>query len=95
MLYSKVNMHDGWWDFYIVRQYEDRDGGDNLSVRVEKESDSTAFADWRLPDIACEKSFGFSEEDLLESENFLRNNESIMWDMYREQGDRNHAASTD
>ncbi len=94
MLYSKINMHDGWWDFYILRQYEDRDGGDNLSVRVEKESDENAFADWRLPDITCEKSFGFSEDDLLESENFLRNNESIMWDMYREQGAQ-HASSVD
>ncbi len=91
MLYSKMNMHDGWWDIHIVNRYEDRDGGDNLSVRAEKEENPSAFAEWRLPDVACEKSFGFSEEDILELENFLRNNESIMWDMYARKGGMAHA----
>lgn len=84
MLYSEINMPDGWWAFYITNKYEDRDGGDNLSVRVEKESDAKAFSEWRLPDVSCIKSYGFSEDDLMEIENFLRDNESIMWDMYRE-----------
>ena len=92
MLYSEMNTKSGWWRFYIVNRYEDRDGGDNLSIRVEKENDASAFSDWRLPDVSCTKSFGFSEEDLLEIENFLRDNESIMWDMVNRKEGTDHAA---
>lgn len=92
MEYCKINMKDGWWVYYITNHYEDRDGGDNLSVRVEKENDPAAFADWRLPDISCTHSCGFTEDDLMEIENFLRDNESIMWDMVNQKEGTDHAA---
>jgi len=83
MLYSKEYRNaKETWDCYIMKMYEDRDGGDNLLIRYEC---GNSFAEWRLPDITCEKSFGFSEDDLFEMEDYLRNNEVIMWDMYREE----------
>ncbi len=85
MLYGKMYQNDVPWSFYITKLYEDRDGGENLAIRVEREDNPDAFSEWRLPDVACEKSFGFSEDDLFEIEKFLRNNESIMWDDYRKE----------
>lgn len=91
MLYGEMNMKDGWWAFYIVNKYEDRDGGDNLFIRVEKRENPDAFCEWRLPDVSCTKSYGFSEEDLLEVESYLRDNESIMWDLYQRKEVNNNA----
>ena len=35
MLYSKIFTKNGTLEIHVVRQYEDRDGGDNLIVHVE------------------------------------------------------------
>lgn len=84
MLYSKILIKDDWWSFYVVRMYEDRDGGDNLLIRVEREKDAAAFSELRLPDNTCLKSFGFSEDEIYEIQDFLLYNSPLMWDDYRE-----------
>ncbi len=87
MLYATDYVQGDAWMYYITKEYEDRDGGWNLSVRVERKKDVKAFAEWRLPDVVCDRTYGFSEQELLEMEEYLRDNESIMWDDYREEGE--------
>lgn len=84
MLYSKIFTDKGTIEVYIVREYKDRDGGDNLDIHVECAEDRSRYADWRLPDVACTHSYGFSEDEIFEMEDYLRDNESIMWDDWRE-----------
>ena len=89
MLYARMYPKDDIWEIYILRQYEDRDGGQNLAVRVERRNNRAAFCEWRLPDVICDKSFGFSEQEIFDIEDYLRDNESIMWDDYREEVQNN------
>ena len=85
MLYStfllKDNIH---LNVYVFREYEDRDGGINLAIRIEQEDHAENFSEWRLPDVACVKSFGFSESDTFNIEDYLTTNESIILDDCRE-----------
>ena len=92
MLYSRLYQNGVPWSFYVTNEYEDRDVGDNLAIHVEREGNDEVFPEWWLPDVACEKSFGFSEDDLLVIEKFLQNNESILWDDRRKEM-RVHAKS--
>lgn len=92
MLYARLYRDDVTTvAIYVVNRYEDRDGGDNLTVRIEKEQEPDSFCEWHLPDIFCYKSYGFSEEELAELEVYLQNNEIIIWDMYREYEYIHHA----
>ncbi|MDD7677313.1 MAG: hypothetical protein SOV95_00585 [Anaerovibrio sp.] len=85
MLYSKLFKKDKTLEFHVIKEYEDRDGGDNLIVRVELEEKPDAFCEWRLPDIFCYKSYGFSEDDTIKIKNYIRNNEMLMWSDYRKE----------
>lgn len=91
MLYSKVFKREKTFMFYVIKEYEDRDGGDNLIVRVELEENSDTFCEWRLPDIFCYKSYGFSEEDNMKIKNYIRNNEMLMWSDYRKERNSTNA----
>ena len=87
MLYSKIFKENG--DvicYYLMKAFEDRDGGDNISIRVENEANQDAFAEWVVPAVVCNKAFGFSEDDLLDMEDYIEHNEVIIWDMAREEG---------
>ena len=42
------------------------------------------FSEWRLPCIANTKAFGFSEDDIMMQERYLRNNMPLIWEMARE-----------
>ena len=92
MLYSKVfYKKDVTWEFFVVKEYEDKDGGDNLVVRVEIQENPDSFCEWRLPDIFCYKAYGFSEEDLLRIKNYIRNNQMLMWSDFRKEMDKLNA----
>lgn len=85
MLYSKIFADENRTIcYYIMRMYEDRDGADNIIVRVEVEEDPDAFAEFRLPGEHCYKAFGFSEEELLKMERYLLRNAVLIWDDARE-----------
>ena len=84
MLYAKMTVDDAMWSFYIVRYFEDRDGGDNLVMRVERQKDDEAFSEWVLPDISCKKSYGFSEMEIGRIRNFIRNNQFLIWKIWEE-----------
>ena len=60
MLYATfILKEDIYLNVYIMKEYEDRDGGNNLIVRVEQKEKEENFSEWRLPDMACYKSYGF------------------------------------
>ena len=85
MLYSTFFLKDNvYLNVYVMKEYEDRDGGNNLAIRIEQKSNEDNFCEWRLPDVSCSKSFGFSENDLFKIEDYLTANESIIWDEWRE-----------
>lgn len=85
MLYCKVFGKEKTYVYLLIREYEDRDGGDNLIVRVEIEENPEVFCEWRLPDVFCYKSYGFSEDEIFEIKEFIRDNEMIMWDDFRKE----------
>lgn len=84
MLYSKIFKENRTFLIHVVREYTDRDGCKNLIIRVEVEEDPAHYEEWRLPDIFCYKSYGFSEDEELSMKNFLLHNEAIIWDDWRE-----------
>lgn len=86
MLYATFILKENiYLNVYVMKEYEDRDGGNNLTVHVEQKGKEENFSEWRLPDIACYKSYGFTELDLFGIEDYLTVNESIIWDDWREQ----------
>lgn len=86
MLYATFILKDNvYLNVYVMKEYEDRDGGINLNIRIEQKDAEENFCEWRLPDMACCKSFGFSELDLFKIEDYLTVNEAIIWDDWREQ----------
>ena len=82
MLYAKLFVSDEPWSFYIMRYFEDRDGGEQLVMRVERGNDEDAFSEWRLPELFCAKSYGFSEMELGHIKNFLNNNQMMIWRLW-------------
>ena len=89
MLYANIFTETGSIEFHAVREYEDRDGGKNLLMHIERSEDRKSFSDWRLPDISCIKSYGFSEDELFRIEDYLAANESIIWDDFRREAGSN------
>lgn len=86
MLYATFWLRDSMYlNLYVMSEYTDRDGGNNLSLRIEERDREENFCEWRLPDVACSKAFGFSENDLFKIEDYIRANESIIWDDWKEQ----------
>lgn len=69
---------------------EEKNGFDEISVHFERPNDTGFdFSEWKLPNNMCYKSYGFSEDELLEIEQYLRNNSFLIWEIAREKaGDR-------
>ena len=67
---------------------EENNGFDEISVRFERagHSDGFDFAEGKLPNNIFYKSFGFSEDDLMELGQYLKNNEALIWEIARENG---------
>ena len=85
MIYATFILKDDvYLNVYVMKEYEDRDGGINLNIHIEQKGQEENFCEWRLPDMACYKSFGFSESDLFKIEDYLTVNEAIIWDDWRE-----------
>lgn len=68
---------------YIMKMYEDRDGGDNIEIRAEKENNMDVYARFVLPANYCTHAYGFTETELFQIEDFLRDNAVSIWDMAR------------
>ena len=84
MLYGEV-FKDGFiLEYHIVKMYVDRSAAEQIIVRIEKDTDRSAFAEFRLPAKNCFNAFGFSEEELADMEQYLLHNEPLIWEDARE-----------
>lgn len=58
---------------------------ETIQVRFERPTEKGFdFAEGLIPHFIFQKSYGFSEDELMQLERYLRNNSSLIWDMARE-----------
>jgi hypothetical protein len=58
---------------------------ESINIRFERVNNSGFdFAEGKLPNNMFYKTYGFSEDELMELEAYLRNNAFIIWEMARE-----------
>ena len=58
---------------------------DSISVRFERKNENSFdFAEGKLPNNIFYKSYGFSEDELMELEDYLRRNSFLIWEIARE-----------
>lgn len=64
----------------------DNDIVEFVNVRFERANDKGGFdfAEGMIPHFVFNKTYGFSEDELLQFERYLRNNSSLIWDFARE-----------
>lgn len=66
---------------------EERDGFDSITFRFERPNEyGFDIAEGRLPENMIYKSYGFSEDELMQMERYLRNNSFLIWEIAREEG---------
>jgi hypothetical protein len=65
---------------------EEKDGFDQIIVHFERPNTNGNFdfAEGNLPENKFYKTYGFSEDELMQMENYLRNNAFIIWELARE-----------
>ncbi|MBR0092529.1 MAG: hypothetical protein IJP92_12605 [Lachnospiraceae bacterium] len=60
-------------------------GFETIMARFERPCENGFdFTEWKLPCISNIKAFGFSEEEIMEQERYLRNNSTLIWEIARE-----------
>ena len=60
---------------------------DSITVRFERTNQNGFdFAEGKLPNNMFYKSYGFSEDELMELENYLLKNSFLIWEIAKEQG---------
>lgn len=60
-------------------------GFEIITARFERPDDAGFdYSEWKLPCIANTKAYGFSEDEIMEQERYLRNNAVLIWEMARE-----------
>lgn len=66
---------------------EEKGGFDEISVYFERPNEKGFdFAEGKLPNNLLYKSYGFSQEELTQLENYLSNNAALIWEIAREKG---------
>lgn len=64
---------------------EDQDGFDFIEFYFERPNENGFdFAKGKLPENQIYKSYGFSEDELLQMQEYLRNNAVLIWEIARE-----------
>jgi len=59
---------------------EEKNGFDEITVYFERPNEhGFDFAEGRLPENQFYKSFGFSEDELIKLNKYIRNNASLIW----------------
>lgn len=72
---------------------EDKSGFDSISFRFERPNDTGFdFAEGALPENQIYKSYGFSEDELLYMQEYLKNNSFLIWEIAAERSEQ-HMAS--
>lgn len=71
---------------------ENKDGFDTITFRFERPNDTGFdFAEGKLPENQIYKSYGFSEDELLQMLEYIKNNSFLIWEIARERGDQKSA----
>ncbi len=71
---------------------EDTMGFDFIEFRFERANDNGFdFAEGKLPENQVYKSYGFSEDELLQMQEYLRNNAVLIWEIARESEEQQSA----
>ena len=67
-------------------------GFDEITIRFERPNGSGFdFAEGKLPNNMFYKTYGFSEDELMELEQYMRNNAFLIWELAREKAGGNIA----
>lgn len=71
---------------------EDKDGFDYITFRFERPNDNGFdFAEGILPANQINKTFGFSEDELMQMQEYLKINSFLIWEIARERGEMQSA----
>jgi hypothetical protein len=67
---------------------KEKNGFEEIRVYFERANENGGFdfAEGSLPENRFYKTYGFSEDELMQMESYLRNNAFIIWEMAREGG---------
>ena len=84
MQFCKIYRDDGNICIFIMNMYEDESGMDKIEIRAEREDDPDIYAGVTLPGYYCHHAYGFSEQEILRLQKFLKNNAVSIWNMARE-----------
>ncbi len=70
---------------FTLHQFHKNGIFDEIDVRFERVNDKGGFdfAEGKLPNNLFYKTYGFSEDELLDLENYLKNNAFLIWDLAR------------
>ena len=61
-------------------------GFETILARFERPNEKGFdFSEWKLPCACNIKSYGFSEDEIMEQERYLLNNAPLMWELAREE----------
>lgn len=64
---------------------EDKDGFENITFYFERENKTGFdFAEGKLPENRIYKSYGFTEDELLSMQEYIKNNSFLIWEIAKE-----------
>lgn len=64
---------------------EEKNGFDEITVYFERPNDNGFdFAEGKLPNTLIYKSYGFSQDELMQLEKYMRNNAPLVWEIATE-----------
>ena len=81
MEYCRIHTEDAILIVAIMNIQETLDRGELLEIRIEKENDMDVYAEFTLPAYHCHHAYGFKETELMQLEQFLRDNAVTIWRM--------------
>lgn len=65
----------------------ERNGFDSIDVHFERPTENGFdFLDLSLPGAVVNKSFGFSEDEIMDLQSYAKDNEPLIWDFARNGG---------
>lgn len=68
----------------------EENGMDVVNVRFERPNEhGFDFAEGKIPHFLFFKTYGFSEDELMSMENYLRNNSALIWEFAEKGGGAN------
>ena len=83
MEYCRIHRDNDTLIVFIMKHYETDTSGEHVEIRVERKDDMDTYALFTLPAYYCSHAYGFTERELDELGDFLKNNAVTIWDMAR------------